>query len=179
MESPIALRRLAEDGVPRAVDPLVRVFAQDPFVDWLVRSDSRHDDGMRRFTTVCLRQLTMPFGAVATARFLWQALRAFGPTNVPSRLSGFDEIERHAPKTPYYYLFFVGIDPARQGMGTGSPMLRHMLDRCAAEKMPACGEATRAALVPFYQGHGYRAREPIAVPHGGPTMLPMWRVPPA
>ena len=56
-------------------------------------------------------------------------------------------------------------------------MLGRMLDRCAAEWMPAYLEATREALDPFYRGHGYRALEPIPVPHGGPTMYPIWRDP--
>lgn len=194
------LHRLTAGEVPRAVDLLVRAFADDPFVTWSVRSDARRDEAMRRFFATCLQQLTMPFGEVwatdgiegvamwtppgafklglgAQVRFLWRGVKTFGLTKVPSRISGFNQIERHAPKTPYYYLFFMGIDPSSQGRGIGSMMLREMLARCDAEKRPAYLEATRGALIPFCRRHGYRTLEPLAVRHGGPTMLPMWRDP--
>ena len=59
-----ALHRLTAGEVPRAVDLLVRTFADDPFVTWSVRSDARHDEAMRRFFAARLQQLTMPFGEV-------------------------------------------------------------------------------------------------------------------
>lgn len=155
---------------------------------------------MRRFFTVCLRVLTMPYGEVwAThdlsgvamwappgtfkvgpreqALFLWQAVQSWGVGRVPTRLSAFNEIERHHPTEPHFYLFFVGVDPDRQGEGIGSQLMRIVLEPCDAEGLPAYLEATRRDLVPYYARFGYQERPPIPVPHGGPTLYPMWRPP--
>jgi len=196
-----SLHRLTLQEMPRAIDVLVRAFDCDPFVDWVVRSDAGRQEGMRRFFTVCLRYYTMPFdevwatrdidgvamwtpppgtlksGPSQQARFFWQAVRGMQLRNVPSRLSAFSEIERHHPRTPHYYLFFLGVDPERQGEGIGSRMLVSMLNRCDTEGMPAYLEATHAGLIPFYGHHGYQERPPILLPHGGPALYPMWRDP--
>jgi len=192
--------KLRAGEVGDAVGVLCRAFVDDPFVDWVVRSDARRDEGMRRFFTVCLQQLTMPFGEVwatddlgavamwtppgsfdvgpaAQARFLWQAVRAFKLANVRSRISAFNEIERHHPQEQHYYLFFMGVDPERQGRGVGTELLTAMLRRCDAESMPAYLEATHEGLVPFYRRHGYREMDCVEPPCGCPTMYPMWRDP--
>jgi len=198
--SPHPAHRLKVDEVPEAVNVLARTFIDDPFVNWVVRQDARHDEAMHRFFTVCLQLLTMPHGEVWATRdlsgiamwtppgtfkigpreqvlFLWQAVQAWGVARIPTRLSAFNEIERHHPKEPHFYLFFVGVDPDSQGKGIGSRLLVPILDRCDAEVLPAYLEATRQDLVPYYTRFGYRERPPIPVPHGGPTLYPMWREP--
>jgi GNAT superfamily N-acetyltransferase len=180
----VPLHRLTAEEVPEAAGVLARTFADDPFVNWVVRQDARHDEAMRRFFTVCLRLLTLPYDEVwATpdlsgvamwtppgafrvgpreqARFLWQAVQAWGVGRVPTRLSAFNEIERHHPQEPHFYLFFVGVDPDRQGEGIGSELLGAVLDRCDKEGLPAYLEGTRQDLVPYYGRFGYRERPAI------------------
>lgn len=195
-----SVHRLTTDEVPRAVDVLSRAFDQDPFLDWTVRSDAGRADGFRRFFTVFLRQFTMPFGEVwATtdlagvamwtppdalnagpgnqARVLWQAVRAFKLANVRSRLSVFSELESQHPTSPHYYLLFLGVEPGRQGQGVGVLLMTSMLERCDAEGIPAYLEATDEGLVAYYRRLGYEPLEPLRLPHGAPTMYPMWREP--
>ncbi|MDT8433991.1 MAG: GNAT family N-acetyltransferase [Anaerosomatales bacterium] len=191
---------LAIDDIPRAVELMSRAFEDDPFVDWVVRSDAKHDEGMHRFFEVCLRQLTVPYGEVWTTddfggvamwtpparfsvgigeqlRFIGQAIRGMQMRHVPSRLAAFTEIERHHPQEPHYYLFFLGVDPERQGEGIGSRMMASVLARCDTQRMPAYLEATRPDLVPFYERFGYRPLEPFRIPYGGPPLYPMLRQP--
>jgi len=192
--------KLTEADVPRAVELLSRAFDDDPFIDWVARPDAKREDAIRLWFDVCLRRLTLPFGEVwVTEDFsgvsMWtppgtfkvsfsdqmrsvgQYIRGMQLRRMPARFAGFDQIERHHPKAPHYYLFFLGVDPDRQGEGIGSRMMTHMLERCDAENMPAYLEATHDGLVPFYSHFGYRVLDPIVLRHGGPTMYPMWREP--
>ena len=195
-------RKLDPNEVPDAVDLLIRAFERDPFVNWVVRSDRKRHEGMRRFFTVCLKQLTMPYGEVWVDRefrgiamwnpppglklsakeqlhFLGQGILGMQLRHTPSRMAGFNELERHHPEVPHYYLFFLAVDPDCRGAGIGSRLLRATLDRCDAEGMPAYLEATREDLVPFYEHHGYRALPTVTLPYRGPTMYPMLRSPAA
>ena len=199
-ESTATLTKLAVADVPRAVEVLCDAFESDPFVNWVVRSDAKRRDGMRRFFDVCVRQLTLPLGEVRATEdlsgvglwtppggfklglseqlhFAVQAVRAMQLTHLPARRAVFDEVERHHPQSPHYYLFFLAVDPNRQGEGIGSRMMRYMLRRCDAEGMPAYLEATHQGLIPFYAHLGYRLLEPIALEHGCPSLYPMWRDP--
>lgn len=191
---------LAVADIPQAVDLMSRAFEQDPFVDWVVRSDAKRDEGMHRFFDVCLRQLTVPYGEVWTTsdfggvamwtpperfslgvsaqlRFVGQAVRGMQARHVPSRLLAFGEIDRRHPHEPHYYLFFLGVDPERQGEGIGSRMMTAVLARCDERRMPAYLEATRPDLIPFYERFGYRPLEPFRLPYGGPLLHPMLRQP--
>lgn len=191
---------LAVEDIPRAVDLMSRAFEADPFVGWVVRSDAKRKEGIHRFFDVCLRQLTVPYGEVWTTddfggvalwtpperfslglgaqlRFVGQAMRGMQARHVPSRLAAFSEIERRHPSEPHYYLFFLGVDPERQGEGIGSRMMASVLGRCDAQRMPAYLEATRPDLIPFYERFGYRPLEPFRLPYGGPLLHPMLRRP--
>ncbi|MGV1015508.1 MAG: GNAT family N-acetyltransferase, partial [Methyloceanibacter sp.] len=80
------------------------------------------------------------------------------------------------PDEPHWYLPLIGTDPALQGKGHGSSLLRHALSICDAEKMPAYLEATSARNVPFYRRHGFEAIGTIRV-GTSPTITPMLRPP--
>ena len=191
---------LTVDAIPRAVDLMSRAFQADPLVDWVVRSDAKRDEGIRRFFDVCLRQLTVPYGEVWTTgdfggvamwtpperfslgvgaqlHFLGQAIRGMQARHVLSRLVAFSEIDRRHPREPHYYLFFLGVDPERQAEGIGSQMMASVLARCDARGMSAYLEATRPDLIPFYERFGYRPLEPFRLPYGGPCLYPMLRQP--
>ncbi|MGH6833122.1 MAG: GNAT family N-acetyltransferase, partial [Methyloceanibacter sp.] len=80
------------------------------------------------------------------------------------------------PKEPHWYLPLIGTDPAKQGNGYGSALLRHALAICDREKMPAYLEATSARNVPLYQRHGFEALGTIQV-GSSPPITPMLRKP--
>lgn len=196
------IAKLTEADVPRAVELLARAFDNDPFIDWVARPDAKREEAIRMWFDVCLRRLTLPFGEVwVTGDFsgvsMWtppgtfkvsladqlrsvgQYVRGMQLRRMPARFAAFDQIERHHPKVPHFYLFFLGVDPERQGEGIGSRMMTNMLQRCDAENMPAYLEATHTGLIPFYARLGYQTLEPIALRFGGPVMYPMWREPSA
>ncbi|WP_244940457.1 GNAT family N-acetyltransferase [Asanoa ferruginea] len=82
--------------------------------------------------------------------------------------------ERH-PTEPHHHLAFLGVQPSRQGTGLGTALLDAYHRVLDASGTPAFLEATNERNSRLYVRHGYRAAEPVYLPHGGPPMWPMWR----
>jgi ribosomal protein S18 acetylase RimI-like enzyme len=96
---------------------------------------------------------------------------------LPGPLAIVEAIEPHHPSTPaHYYLAFVAIRPERQGLGLGSALIRHGLDRCDGEVRPAYLEATSERNRGLYERLGFAVRSEIHLPDG-PTLWAMWREP--
>jgi GNAT superfamily N-acetyltransferase len=86
-------------------------------------------------------------------------------------------MERNHPKDPeHWYLAILGTDPAHQGSGVGSALIRQITDRCDAEGLGAYLESSKESNVPFYARHGFAVRQEIRM-GDGPRMWLMWRDP--
>ena len=85
-------------------------------------------------------------------------------------------VERQHPRTPHYYLAILGTDPAHQGKGVGSALLRPVLERCDDTGIGAYLESSKESNILFYRRHGFEVTGEIALP-GGPKVWPMWRDP--
>ncbi len=116
----------------------------------------------------------MPTGDMLRA--LPSMLRAFG-TKAPRMIGAISAIEKVHPKEEHYYLEALGTRQDMQSKGVGSAVIRHMLDRCDAEGMPAYLESSNVRNVPFYARHGFEATGEIPVGKGAPTVTAMWREP--
>lgn len=80
------------------------------------------------------------------------------------------------PTEPHWYLPLIGVDTAAQGRGLGSALLRHTLDACDRDGMPAYLEATSPRNVALYERHGFRRLSVLRV-GTCPPITPMWREP--
>jgi GNAT superfamily N-acetyltransferase len=85
-------------------------------------------------------------------------------------------MERVHPRTPHFYLAFVGTRPDRQGRGIGSLMMNAVLDRCDKERTPAYLEASAERNRPLYERLGFEVQSSIDLPDG-PSLWGMWREP--
>ena len=81
---------------------------------------------------------------------------------------------RYHPKEPHWYLPLLGVDPARQGQGLGSALLKHALAHCDAEGLPAYLESSNIKNVPLYERHGFEVLGVIQ-PGDFPPLYPMLR----
>jgi GNAT superfamily N-acetyltransferase len=107
-----------------------------------------------------------PGAMVALGRQLGRAQRARTDMETPHR-----ELPDH------WYLLYVGVDPARQGRGLGSEVMRPVLEECDRTGTPAYLEATCERNRNLYLRHGFTDRGILPLPDGGPTMFRMWRDP--
>ena len=67
-------------------------------------------------------------------------------------------------------------DPAKQGRGYGSALLRHALARCDRDRLPAYLESSNPVNVPLYQRHGFEVIGTIQQ-GSSPELVPMLRKP--
>ena len=88
----------------------------------------------------------------------------------------FEQMGAFHPKEPHWYLPLIGTDPAKQGSGHGSALLRHALAICDRDKLPAYLEASSPRNVPLYQRHGFEALGTIQSGES-PVITPMLRKP--
>lgn len=59
------------------------------------------------------------------------------------------------PSFEHWYLPLTGVDPSEQGRGLGSTLLRHALERCDRDGLPAYLEATSVRSRDLYLRHGF------------------------
>jgi ribosomal protein S18 acetylase RimI-like enzyme len=100
-------------------------------------------------------------------------LSVFG-TDALRAMGAMDAVEKQHPKTPHWYLQAVGTDPAKQGKGFGSVVIRHQLRMADAARVPCYLESSKSTNIPIYQNLGFKLTGEIKVPKG-PTIWPMWR----
>jgi GNAT superfamily N-acetyltransferase len=88
----------------------------------------------------------------------------------------FEQMDRVHPPDPCWYLPLIGVDPAHQGRGCGSALLRYALARCDRDGMPAYLESSNPRNVSLYLRHGFEMIGNIQV-GSSPTLVPMLRRP--
>jgi GNAT superfamily N-acetyltransferase len=86
----------------------------------------------------------------------------------------FAQMETYHPADPCWYLPLIGVDPSLQGRGYGSALLRHALEQCDRDGMPAYLESSNPRNVPLYERHGF---EVVGTIQAGtsPPVAPMLR----
>jgi GNAT superfamily N-acetyltransferase len=87
-----------------------------------------------------------------------------------------DQMDSSHPAEPHWYLPMIGVDPAKQGNGYGSALLKRALERCDGEGKLAYLESSSPKSIPLYQRHGFELLGTIQV-GSSPPLFPMLRKP--
>jgi ribosomal protein S18 acetylase RimI-like enzyme len=83
---------------------------------------------------------------------------------------------RLAPRS-HWYLWVIGVEPACQGQGIGSKLLRPILARADADGVPCYLETEGERNVRFYEKHGFKVAHQGQVPRLGAQVWAMLREP--
>lgn len=82
--------------------------------------------------------------------------------------------DHHRPRVPHWYLAVIGTDPAAQGRGAASALIRHRLEAADAHGHGTYLESSSPDNVPIYRRYGFT--EIGTVPARGTTpLIGMWR----
>ena len=178
----------------RAIATLTMAFSNDPVLRWVFRDAHAYLTYWERFVQA--------FGGAAFAKgtadsiddhggvALWlppgvgpdeEAMAALAVEAVPpadqDELFGFmGQMGEFHPTEPHWYLSLIGVDVTKQGRGYGSALLRHALERCDGDRLPAYLEASSPRNKPLYARHGFEELGVIQA-GGSPPMWPMQRQP--
>lgn len=65
-------------------------------------------------------------------------------------------IAQHHPKYPFYYIWFIGVEPFFTGRGVGSLLLKEIIADAEALKLPIYLETSTLKNLPWYAKHNFQ-----------------------
>jgi GNAT superfamily N-acetyltransferase len=170
---------------------LLLAFGANPPTRWLFRDPAQYvrlyPDFVRAFGGAAFAHgsadlidgvaaaLWLPPGVDSDAAALVELMHeAIEPERRDVTFTLLGELGRHRPETPHWYLPLIGVDPARKLRGHGSTLLRHALQRCDRDHMPAYLESSDPRNNPLYERHGFVVQATVQVADS-PPLFPMFR----
>jgi len=175
-----------------AVAAITRAFSEDPAGRWLYADAERYHrffpEFIRAFGGRGIDAGTAWCSADLAGAALWLAPgtepdeaaldalleRTVPPCQLLTMGTVLEQMGRHHPQEPHWYLPLIGVDPARQGGGIGSALMAAALAAIDRSGLPAYLESTSARNVSLYERHGFRTVGMIEI-EGAPPIRPMLR----
>jgi ribosomal protein S18 acetylase RimI-like enzyme len=187
--------RVAEASEKGAVlDTLMLAFAGDPCLRYVLDTPDKLLKGFRPFADgmggAALEHGTAWLAHDGAAAALWlppgvssdreAMLSVVGAHARESKLPTLGELgdtmAQHHPEEPHWYLAMIGVDPAQQGRGYGSAILKESLRRCDEDGVLAYLESSNPKNVPLYERYGFEVMG-FVQPGDFPGIYPMVRQP--
>lgn len=167
--------------IDEAVGCLATAFAQDPITGFLLQTRQGYRERVTQFFSLLMRariELGMPVfvargaqgigGATmgySTARPAWSAGLSEEWTRFEKAIPGmadrmaiYDGVaDQFKPSAPHYYLGVIGTDPASQGSGIGTQLLKSFCDVSASDPLSSGVylETAQASNLRFYERAGF------------------------
>jgi ribosomal protein S18 acetylase RimI-like enzyme len=178
----------------RAIGVLTLAFSDDPANRWLFPEAAQYLQHFPTFARAlggaALQSGTAHVDGDYSAVALWlapdvgpdeQALtrlieHAVAPDKRDDMAAVVDQMGRHHPSEPHWYLPFIGVEPMRRNLGLGTALLRKQLAACDAARLPAYLESTNPRNRALYERHGFEAVAEIKA-GSCPPVIPMVRRP--
>jgi ribosomal protein S18 acetylase RimI-like enzyme len=186
------VRTTPADSEAVAVDTIVLAFDADPLTRWVFPVG--HDyllsfpEFVRAFGGAAFSHKTAycteDFGGVAlwlppNVHFDEAAVINLLENDAPEAIRGdlfavLRQMDQYHPTEAHWYLPLIGVDPAHQRKGYGGALMKHALEQCDCDHVPAYLESTNPKSVSLYQRHGFEILGTIQE-GASPPLIPMLR----
>jgi GNAT superfamily N-acetyltransferase len=165
---------VGEDEQAIALANLVLAFAADPVERWLYPQPDTYLGSFRRFLVAfggrafeeqtawkigaCSAvALWLPPGAEPDGDSLVATLTdSVAPDQHDVMFAVLDQMEEAHPTYPHWYLPWLGVDPAMQGRGLGTQLMKPCLEVVDQTHLPAYLETPNPRTIPFYERLGFK-----------------------
>ena len=159
------------------VDILVNSFRNNKSVNYIIQQDSKKELRLRRLMEyshdVCKlagdvfitddksgcalivkpdKKKTSLKAILLDMKFV---INCLGLSNVKKAMSREAKIKSYHPEGLIYYLWFIGVDQAKQGKGIGSSLLKEVIADGQKENRIICLETSTLKNIPWYQSFGF------------------------
>ena len=167
--------------VDQAVSCLATAFAQDPITGFLLQTGQGYRERVTQFFSLLMRariELKMPVFVARGAHGIdgatmgYSTVRPEWPVGLTEewdrfekaipgmtdRMAIYDEVAaRFKPAAPHYYLGVIGTDPASQGSGIGTQLLKSFCEDSASDPLSSGVylETAQASNLGFYGRAGF------------------------
>ena len=190
----VEVRSATDRDLHSVVNVITLAFATDPMARWAFPDPAIYlgvmPDVVKAFGGRGLQHGTVHLVENGAAAAMWlppgvqpdsEQLAALTDQHAPRErnedmMQVFEQMDRYHPSDPCWYLPLIGVDPVCQGRGYGSALLRHALERCDRDGLPAYLESSNPRNIPLYERHGFVTMGRIQA-GSSPTVVPMLRRP--
>lgn len=83
-------------------------------------------------------------------------VQCIGISNVSRVLKREKLIKNHHPSTPFVHLWYIGVDPAFQGLGHGTALMKQLLEKAKQANKPIYLETSTPQNFSFYENLGFQ-----------------------
>jgi GNAT superfamily N-acetyltransferase len=201
--SDVEIRALLRADVPETRHVLARSFDDDPFFIWLFPAPVRRFLALRNFmgsSTADTIKFGHAYAAVENGRIVGSAawlppgaypltpgrqirqlvtiagIAPLFPLRLTKGLGLLAAMTKAHPKEEHWYLYVLGVDPARWRRGIGGQLMAPVLDQVDREGLPCYLETQNESNLAFYGRYGWEVRDVLQLP-GCPPLWTMWREP--
>jgi len=169
-------------------------FSADPIARWIWPDAETYLATMPRFAVAFggggFDQSTVYKTECGHAAAMWlppgvasddEAIEAiFEESIAPERMeeigSFFEQMDDFHPHEACWYLPLIAADPSQTGRGLGAALMKHVLQKCDEQGLPAYLESSNPRNISLYERHGFEVMGKIETP-SSPLMTPMIRQP--
>ena len=170
----VALVPVSEDDHPRVVQTLVSAFVGDPVERWLYAAPDEYLLHFPEFVSTfggpafyahtvwelegCAAvAMWMPPGVEPDGDAIIGVLRrTVPPAKHQDAFAVLEQMDLAHPRSPHWYLPWLGVEPREQGQGLGSQLLARCLEIVDTSGLPAYLETPNPRTVSMYRRHGFQ-----------------------
>jgi ribosomal protein S18 acetylase RimI-like enzyme len=91
--------------------------------------------------------------------------KSIGLQNIGKVMKREQNIKGFHPKTPFVYLWFIGVKPEFQGKGVGSKLLNEIITESKTLALPVYLETSTDQNIPWYQKRGFQPYHVLERPY--------------